>query len=128
MQEAEAEGFDWRAELAADNHVTVRHGAHIFELSATEAMRAGLALMAASVIANSKQQPPVGTPIENCHFPVTAWSTGRSVANGEPVLLLTIPGGQVVVYQLTGLSAEAAGQALVAEAKAGRRPSGQRPN
>ena len=109
--------------------MTLRHGEHVFELTAPEAMRAGLGLLAASVIANSTtQKPPPGTLVENCHFPVTAWSTGRSVANGEPVLLLTIPGGQILVFQLTGVSAEAAGKALVLEAASGRRPAGQRPH
>jgi hypothetical protein len=119
----------WQAELAADNQVTLRHGEEFFTLSPLEATRMGLALLAASVVCNSSaRRPAVGTKIENCHFPVTAWSTGRSVANGEPVLLLTIPGGQVMVFQLTGPASEGCGRALVREALAGRPPAGQKPN
>ena len=129
MQEPEGEAAGWTAELAPADTVQLSHGADRFSLSRAEAMRTGLALLAASVVSNSPaRRPPLGTRIENCHFPVLAWTTGRSAANGEPVLLLTIPGGQVLVFQLTGPAAETCGRALVREAEAGKLPSGSRPN
>jgi len=124
---------DWQVEIApgndANDQVILKHAKEVFTLTPREATRAGVALLAASTVCHSKsRRPPSGTKIENCHFPVTAWSTGRSVANGEPVLLLTIPGGQVLVFQLTDPTSEAVGRALIREKEAGRPPSGQKPN
>jgi hypothetical protein len=123
----------WRVELAPEgnvhDHVVLQHGKDVFTLTPHEATSAGVALLAASVVCHSKsRRPRRGTKIENCHFPVKAWSTGRSVANGEPVLLLTIPGGQVLVFQLTDPTSEAVGRALIREKETGRPPIGQKPN
>jgi hypothetical protein len=129
MQDPPSEPTAWQTELAVDDHVLLRHGDVLLTLTAQEATKVGVALLAASVVCHSKsRRPPPGTKIENCHFPVTTWSTGRSTANGHPVLLLTIPGGQVMVFQMTGTMTEAVGRAMVREAEAGRLPTGQKPN
>jgi hypothetical protein len=98
-------------------------------LDSETAARLGIAMLAVSVVNKGPaQRPEIGTKIEGVHFPVTAWSVGRSKANGEPVLVVTLPGGSVLMLQLTNSSSLACGQALVQEARAAELPAGTKPN
>ena len=120
----------WAARIGPDNTVIVQLGdAEPVTMDSQAAARLGISMMAVSVInAGPPQRPAVGTGIESVHFPVRAWSVGRSTVNGEPVLLVTLPGGSTLMLQLNGQGALACGQALVRESRIEQLPAGAKPN
>jgi hypothetical protein len=68
-------------------------------LDACQAGELGRALLAASAVCSSAALRPEGTSIENCHFPVLKWATGRSQANGLPILIFEVAGGTQLTFQ-----------------------------
>jgi len=131
MPEVTGQPVGWTAELGPDHTVVVRHGeaSPPIALDSASAAKLGIALLAVSVINYGPvQRPPIGTKVEGVHFPVIGWQVGRSKVNGEPVMLVTLPGGAVLMLQLTGTLALACGQALVNEARSAQIPAGLKPN
>ena len=63
-------------------------------LTAAQAGELGCALLAVSAVCSSAAAHPKGTRIDNCHFPVMKWATGRSQSNGLPILVVEVTGGR----------------------------------
>ena len=81
-------------------------------LSPAQAGELGRALLAASAICSSPAPRPQGTRIDNCHFPVVKWATGRSQANGLLILVLETVGGTQLAFQFDRSNAEACATSL----------------
>ena len=59
--------------------------------------------------------PAGGTIIADVHLPITKWSVGSSNVDGDTVLVLTIPSGIELVFQMPRQGAKEIGAALVAQ-------------
>jgi len=70
--------------------------------------------------------PPVGTLVGDAHLPIMQWRTGRLNINGEPVLMLSIPPGIELTFQLPEITARALGKALLDEGDRSAPLGGQR--
>ncbi|WP_407523024.1 hypothetical protein [Methylobacterium oryzisoli] len=81
-------------------------------LTAGQASELGRALLAVGTVCSSPHPPPEGTPIDNCHFPVKEWATGRSVEKGLPILVVRIPGGAELMLQFSPAMAAECGAHL----------------
>jgi len=78
---------------------------------------AGPLLCCAAVAAadpSTGKKPLPGTIIPGCSLPVMQWGTGREI-NGEPFLLLEIPGGITLRFQFPSQAAHQCGIALAKE-------------
>jgi hypothetical protein len=76
----------------------------------------GRALLAVSAVCSSAAPHPEGTRIDNCHFPVVKWATGRSQSNGRPILVVEVTGGTQLALQFEPKIAEACAASLHAAA------------
>jgi hypothetical protein len=85
-------------------------------LSAAQAGELGRALLAVSAVCSSTAPPPQGRRIDNCHFPVVKWATGRSQNNGLPILILEVTGGTQLAFQFDSQVAEECSKSLAAAA------------
>jgi hypothetical protein len=85
-------------------------------LSVAQAGELGRALLAVSAVCSSPAPQPEGTRIANCHFPVVKWATGRSHANGLPILMVEIVGGIQLAFQFEPRTGEECGNSLRAAA------------
>jgi hypothetical protein len=88
-------------------------------LTAAQAGELGRALLAASAVCSSSAPPPAGTRLTNCHFPVLKGATGRSHANGLPLLIVEVMGGTQLALQFGPRSAEECATSLAAAAANG---------
>ncbi len=79
-----------------------------------EVQRLAPALLCAASAAGSSS-PAQDMSVGPCHLPVMQWECGLSNMNGEPVLVLTIPGGARVMFQFPPQTAQACGQALISK-------------
>ncbi|GJE02684.1 hypothetical protein [Methylobacterium isbiliense] len=71
------------------------------DLTPAQSRDLGRALLAVSTVCSSAEPPPAGTPIDNCHFPVKEWATGRSIETGRPVLVVRVLGGAELMFQFS---------------------------
>lgn len=95
----------------------------LIDMKVTPAQAAvlGRALLAASAVcASAPPKPAPGSGVTDCHFPVQRWDTGVSNVNQQPVLVLTIPGGAKLVFQMPHQAAIECGTALKAEGDKGK--------
>jgi hypothetical protein len=60
------------------------------------------------------KKPLPGSIIPGCSLPVMKWGTGREI-NGEPFLLLELPGGGALRFQFPAQAANECGLALAKE-------------
>lgn len=81
-------------------------------LSAAQAGELGRALLAASAVCSSPSPHPQGTRVDNCHFPILKFGTGRSTANGLPLLIVEVPGGIQLTLQFDAELARKCGASL----------------
>jgi len=70
--------------------------------------------------------PKAGTIVGDAHLPVMRWVVGSSTVNGEPVLILSIPSGIELTFQMPPQGAKAMGAALIAQGEGSAPPEGQR--
>ena len=85
-------------------------------LTADQAGELGRALLAVSAVCSSAAPHPEGTRIDNCHFPVVKWATGRSQSNGRPILVVEVTGGTQLALQFEPKIAEQCAASLHAPA------------
>ncbi|MET0531192.1 MAG: hypothetical protein ABW003_23140 [Microvirga sp.] len=85
-------------------------------LTAAQAGELGCALLAVSAVCSSAAAHPEGTRIDNCHFPVMKWATGRSQSNGLPILVVEVTGGTQLALQFAPKIAEECAASLRAAA------------
>ncbi len=97
-----------------------------FKLSDVPATAVPLLCCAAVGLGTSPPLP--GTIIPGCHLPVMQWGTARSNINGEPLLVLTIAGGIVLIFQVPAQTAQQCGQALMNEGAAAAPTPGMKPS
>jgi hypothetical protein len=112
-------------EIGAGGTVIVRYGDVAWTLPADSATRFGRAMIAAAVASTAGDPPPTGTHVADAHLPVTAWKTGVSNVNMEPILMMELRGGLWMSFQLPHTSAKEMGQALSNTGSTGGRPAGQ---
>ena len=86
------------------------------------------ALLCAAAAYASPTPPPAGTKINPCHLPVMNWQTGLSTVNGEPLLILSVPGGATLVFQFPPQAARDCGQALLRDGQTAGLAPGQQPH
>lgn len=94
------------------------HGETALPLSGDQAARLGRALLTASVALRAgPSRPPVGTPVDDCQFPVLRWAAARSKRNGLPVISVMLPGGIALTLQLEEQTLAKCGESLVSLAE-----------
>ena len=74
-------------------------------------------MLACAAALSGPNPPAAGEMVGDLHLPVTKWTVAASSKNGEPVLILTIPSGIELTFQLTRHGAQEIGAALVAQAQ-----------
>ncbi len=111
-------------EIGAGGTVIVRYGDIVWPLPAEAAAIFGRALVAAALASSATEPPPAGTHVTDAHLPVTAWKTGVSNVNMEPILMLQLAGGLWMSFQLPAQSAKDVGEALSTTGTTGGRPPG----
>jgi hypothetical protein len=67
-----------------------------------------------------------GTIIGDAHLPVMRWKVATSVANGEPVLIFSVPSGIELTFQMLPHVAKELGEALIVQSQRSAPPGGQR--
>jgi hypothetical protein len=85
-------------------------------LTAAQAGELGRALLAVSAVCSSAAPHSEGTRIDNCHFPVVKWATGRSQNDGLPILVVEVTGGTQLALQFEPKLAEECAASLRAAA------------
>jgi hypothetical protein len=58
-------------------------------------------------------KPPLGAVIPECHLPVVEWKAGISNVNGEPILILTVSGRNLLKFQFPAQTARECGAELL---------------
>lgn len=96
--------------------VKVRDREILLGLTAAQAGELGRALLAVSAVCSSAAPHSEGTRIDNCHFPVVKWATGRSQNNGLPILVVEVTGGTQLALQFERKLAEECAASLLAAA------------
>jgi hypothetical protein len=81
----------------------------LFSLTPAEVARLGRSLLCMNTVCNTPTPVSPGTRIGDCQFPVVKWSAGFSDSNGEPALILEIPGGVALTFQMSAQVAQDAG-------------------
>jgi hypothetical protein len=112
-------------EIGAGGTVIIRYGDVAWTLPAEAAARFGRALVAGAVASGAGEPPPAGTHVTDAHLPVTAWKTGVSNVNMEPILMMEVKGGLWMSFQLPHPSAQTMGEALSNTGSTGGRLPGQ---
>ncbi|WP_083786392.1 hypothetical protein [Methylobacterium nodulans] len=92
----------------------VHAGGRVIPIGLTTAQSGelGRALLAVSAVCSSTAPHPEGTRIDNCHFPVERWATGRSQSSGMPILVVQVTGGTQLALQFTPETAGACAASL----------------
>jgi len=74
-------------------------------------------MLACAAALSGPDPPAVGDVVGDLHLPAIKWTVAASSRNGEPVLVLTIPSGIELTFQLSRHGAQEIGAALVAQAQ-----------
>lgn len=72
-------------------------------------------MLACAAALSGPNPPAAGTVVGDVHLPVAKWTVSASSSNGEPVLILTIPSGIELTFQMSRHGAQEIGAALVAQ-------------
>lgn len=112
-------------EIGSGATVVVRYGDLTLSLASEAGAALGRALIAAATATMSAEPPAAGFHVMDAHLPVTAWRTGVSNVNLEPILMLEVVGGLWLSFQLPPKSAHDVGEALSATGTSAARPPGQ---
>ncbi|MGV6872443.1 hypothetical protein ACUSIJ_07095 [Pseudochelatococcus sp. B33] len=111
-------GLSFAAVVGEDDQVLLKarssHGETALPLSGEQAALLGRALLTASVALRAgASRPPVGTPVDDCQFPVLRWVAARSNRNGLPLISVVLPGGIGITLQLEDQTLAQCGESLV---------------
>ena len=75
------------------------------------------ALLACAAVLSQPQPPKPGTVVGDASFPTLTWKVGLSNVNSNMVLVLTIPPGIELVFEMPMQGTEALGGALIAQSR-----------
>ena len=73
-------------------------------------------ILACAAAVSGANPPKVGTLVGDAHLPITKWVIGTSNINGELVLLLSIPSGIELTFQIPAQAAKEIAAALIVQA------------
>lgn len=73
-------------------------------------------ILACAAALSAANPPEAGRLVGDAHLPITKWVVGASNANGEPVLVLSIPSGIELTFQIPAQAAKEIAAALVTQA------------
>lgn len=82
-------------------------------LTPHEAAYLARGMLACAAALSGANPPTTGALGGDAHFPVMQWKVGASAFNGEPLLLITIPSGIELTFQMPPQGAIQMGVALV---------------
>ena len=83
-------------------------------------------LLACAATLTGQNTPTPGTIVGDAHLPIMRWATGTSKFNGKPVLILSVPPGFELTFEMTPAGAKELGAALVAFGEGRSPPEGHR--
>jgi len=104
---------DRKIELTADGSATLNG---VDPIKPQDAAFLARALLAAATALSGNSPPPVGALVGDAHLPVVNGVIGKSNITGDPVLLLSVPPGIELTFQLSPSIATSMGESLVAAA------------
>jgi hypothetical protein len=81
-------------------------------MEAERAADVGRALLAGATVSRVSGDGEPGAVVQNCVFPVEEWWTGKSVADGAPMLVVSIAGGLQLAFRFGADGAQECGAAL----------------
>jgi hypothetical protein len=113
-------GPDGTVEMADDRSVRVEG---VDPLTPSDAAFLGRELLSCAAALSGTNPPVAGTSIPDAHFPIIAWATGPHPNTGAPTLIVKIPPGIELTFQLTMQGAKEMGGGLVVLGQ-GLTPSG----
>jgi hypothetical protein len=110
-----------RVELIDDRSAIIKSVVPMTPFDAAYLARGMLACAAALSGANP---PKTGTTVGDAHLPVMKWVVGASRITGDPVLILSIPSGIELTFQLPPQTAKELGAALISQGAGSAPPGG----
>ncbi len=95
-------------------------------LAPTDAAHLARGILACAAALSGANPPKAGTIGGDAHLPVMHWGVGTSNINGAPILILSVPSGLELTFQLPEKTARELGSALVARGRGSAPAGGQR--
>ena len=83
-------------------------------------------MLSCAAALSGPKPPKAGTIVGDAHLPVIFWKVGSSNINGQPVLILSIPSGIELIFQMPPQGAKELGAALIAQGEGSAPLGGQR--
>lgn len=87
----------------------------------------GRGLLACAAVMSGPNPPPLGFIAGDAHLPILKWVVTTASATGQPVLMLSIPGGVELTFAMTPQTEKRMAEHLRAHA-AGEPPPADRPD
>lgn len=116
-------GHDGTIELADERSVKLDK---VSPMTPHAAAFLGRELISCAIALSGTSPPPVGTSVADAHLPIISWITGPHPNTGVPTMVLSIPSGIELTFQLTMQGAKELGAGLMALAQGLAPPGGSR--
>lgn len=114
---------DARVEVIDDRSTLIKS---VEAMAPPDAAYLARGLLACAVALSGQNPPKAGTIVGDAHMPVMKWMVGTSKVNGEPVLILTVPPGIELTFQMPSKGAKDLGNALLSQGEGTAPPEGHR--
>src|SRR5580700_3072720 len=72
-------------------------------------------ILSCAVALSGPNRPEVGALVGDAHLPIMTWKVSSSNINGQPVLILSVPSGIELTFQMPPQGAKELGAALIAQ-------------
>jgi hypothetical protein len=114
-------GPESRVELIDDKSKVIEA---VTPMTAKDAAFLALSILASAAALSAPNAPKVGALVSDAHLPIMQWKLGRSNVTGNPVLILTIPSGIELTFEMPPKGAREMGAALTSRGDGTAPPEG----